>query len=94
MPTDGSLRYTKEQLLALAKAQAPSVDLSSLLISGWNPGQVNGTPARGWGKTNENHVPQDPGVCWDANGQVKPIGLQEMSAEEREVRATCARIFS
>lgn len=55
-------------------------------MPGWNPGQVNGGGAsRAWGKSNENHVPQEPGACWDDNGESTPLGLQAVSAEEREV---------
>lgn len=62
-----------------------SADPSRLFISGWNPNHVNGSSARGWGKTSDNHVPQEPGACWDQNGDTAPMGLQELSIEEKEV---------
>ncbi len=30
-------------------------------------------------------MPRDPGVCWDANGMVRPLGLQELSVEEKDL---------
>ena len=60
-------------------------DLANLLEPTWNPGYVNGNSARPWGKSESSHVPQDPGVCWDTSGTTHPIGLQDMSAEEREL---------
>lgn len=57
-----------------------------LFMPGWNPGQVNGgSSSRAWGKSNENHVPQEPGACWDSNGDSVPMAHQRYSAEEREV---------
>lgn len=64
-------------------------DISNLLVPGWNPGQVNGASTRSWGKTGDsNHVAPDPGVCWDAEGKIAPIGLVEMTEEEKALYAT------
>ena len=63
-------------------------DASSLFMPNWNPTQVNGSSTRGWGKSGDSgHIPQDPTVCWDPSGLVTPIGLDAMSAEERELFA-------
>ena len=68
-------------------AQYPrSSDVSRLVVDGWNHEHVNGGGSRAWGKSNENHVPQEPGACWDANGDSAPLGLQPPSMEDREVR--------
>jgi PERQ amino acid-rich with GYF domain-containing protein len=61
-------------------------DPTRLFATGWNPGQMNGHPPRGWGKSNDNHIPQEPGACWDDSGDSTPMGLQDMSLEEKEVR--------
>ncbi|OAA65175.1 gyf domain containing protein [Niveomyces insectorum RCEF 264] len=83
-PFDGSLRYSREQLLGIYKATpVESIDVANLFVSGWNPSQANGA-TRGWGKSSEGTVPQDPTVCWDSNGRAKLMGLQEMTAEEKE----------
>lgn len=86
LPTDRSLRYTRDQLLSLfhASNDAAAIDASNLFVSGWNPTQVNGA-ARGWGKASEGTIPQDPTVCWDASGGLKPVGSFEMTAEEKEL---------
>ncbi|KAK0620667.1 hypothetical protein B0T14DRAFT_538023 [Immersiella caudata] len=84
----GPDRYSKGDLLNIYAAMPDSMrtDVSHLFVSSWNPNQVNGSSARGWGKAGENqHVPQDPTVCWDPNGSVKPISLEEYTPEEREI---------
>lgn len=63
-----------------------SEDVARLFNPGWNPAQVNGHAPRGWGKTNDNHIPQEPGACWDQMGESTPLGLQQLSLEEKEVR--------
>lgn len=89
---DSSLpqRYSREDLLAIRNMQQDSrvqqPDVSTLFVSGWNPGHANGISSRGWGKPAESHVlPQEPDMCWEAMGSTKPISLQEMTMEEREV---------
>ncbi|KAK1773500.1 hypothetical protein QBC45DRAFT_427525 [Copromyces sp. CBS 386.78] len=88
----GPLRYSKDELYEIYKHSAEAannIDMSSLFAPSWNPNQTNGTASRVWGKTSDSpHVPQDPTVCWDPNGTVKPIGLEPMTAEEREMFAT------
>ncbi|KAH8886135.1 hypothetical protein GQ53DRAFT_750746 [Thozetella sp. PMI_491] len=84
----GSLRYTKDELLEVAKGlhDSAQIDVASLFIPGWNPAHLNGSAARGWGKNSDHaHVPQDPGVCWDTDGLVRPMGLQGLSAEEKDL---------
>ncbi|KAM0668948.1 hypothetical protein ACQRIU_002510 [Beauveria bassiana] len=81
-------RYTKEDLLDVFRAQKMSDDLSRLFISGWDPSNINGNSGRGWGKSNENHIPQEPGACWDQNGETTPISFQEYSIEEKEAFST------
>ncbi|KAM0245255.1 hypothetical protein ACHAQJ_010601 [Trichoderma viride] len=80
----GPSRYTKDDLLEMYHSQRPSGNPSHLFISGWDPSNGSGAGVRGWGKSSENHVPQDPGTCWDVNGDTVPIGLQGFSPEERE----------
>lgn len=87
----GPLRYSKEDLLNIYgnTTDATRVDVSSLFVSSWNPDHVNGNSSRGWGKAGETqHVPQDPTVCWDPNGNVRPISLEDLTAEEREMFMT------
>ena len=91
-------RYSRDQLLSVfASQQQPNTnqtDVTSLFLPGWNPGHVNGTSTRGWGKSADTHpAPQEPDLCWDSTGSVKPVGLQEMSSEEKEV-GTSLPIFA
>ncbi|KAL7821332.1 hypothetical protein V8C44DRAFT_314264 [Trichoderma aethiopicum] len=80
----GPSRYSKDDLLEMYQSQRPTGNVSHLFIPGWDPSNSGGAAARGWGKSNENHVPQDPGTCWDANGQTTPIGLSAFTEEEKE----------
>jgi hypothetical protein len=82
----GPSRYSKDDLLEMYNSQHPGGDPSPLFISGWDPSNGVSAGVRGWGKSNDNHVPQDPGTCWDAGGETAPIGLQGFSPDEREVR--------
>lgn len=77
------------------------VDINVLMMAGFSPGgHVNGNAPRGWGKPNDAHAHNDPAVCWDSNGDLGPLGHQEMSSEEKEVgtfpapvRAICHHPF-
>ncbi|KAL7629876.1 kinesin-like protein [Parahypoxylon ruwenzoriense] len=89
--SSGTLRYAKEELLAIlntaqdSNSQRP--DISALFLPGWTPGHINGTTSRGWGKTGDPHVvPPEPDICWDAPGSTRAVGLREMTSEEKEVR--------
>lgn len=55
-------------------------ELKGLLLSGG----ADGSSGPGWGggdRANSNMGE----VCWDKNGGLRPIGLEAMTAEEREV---------
>ncbi|KAK1758761.1 gyf domain-containing protein [Echria macrotheca] len=87
-----SFRYSKEELFEIygrtGDATSPP-EVSHLFADTWNPNHVNGASGRGWGKSGDlQAIPQDPTVCWDPNGSVRPIGLEDMSAEEREMFTT------
>ncbi|KAL7783006.1 hypothetical protein V8C43DRAFT_294926 [Trichoderma afarasin] len=84
----GPSRYTKDDLLEMYQSQRPGGNPSHLFISGWDPSNASGSGVRGWGKSNENHVPQDPGTCWDFNGDTAPIGLSGFSQDEKEAFST------
>lgn len=85
------LRYTKAEILDIHKAQlnsdAPRRDVSNLFVGNWDPGHSNGTNGRGWGKGHDGRDNHGPNICWDTNGSVQPIGLEEMSEVERSVSA-------
>lgn len=87
-------RYSREDMLSILDHMQPDPrlrqpDVSTLFVSGWNPGHANGASSRGWGKPAEPHVlPQEPDICWDAAGSSKAVGLGEMTADEKEVGLT------
>ena len=86
-------RYSRDELLELFNSTSSSdprqPDVSALFAPGWNPGQVNGAATRSWGKAGDsNHVAPDPGVCWNSEGRIQPVGLTEMTADEKELFAT------
>ncbi|KJZ79467.1 hypothetical protein HIM_00936 [Hirsutella minnesotensis 3608] len=83
----GPSRYTKDELLDMFRVQKPGDDPSHLFMSGWNPSNINGSNPRGWGKGSDHPVPQEPGACWDQNGDSTPMGLHDLSIEEKEAFA-------
>ncbi|PKS05980.1 hypothetical protein jhhlp_007813 [Lomentospora prolificans] len=91
VPTDlSAARYSKEQLLELYRESygiPAQGNISRLFMEGWHPGvsQVNGHSSRGWGKPQESQPAQDSDVCWNDTADMKPLALQEMSMEEKEM---------
>lgn len=85
-------RYSKDQLLDLFRTQErhgfSSTNVNDLFVDGWSPGAVNGTSNGGWGRRDENKEAAGPDICWDHEGTINPISLQEMSEEEKEVNQT------
>ncbi|PSR78785.1 hypothetical protein BD289DRAFT_485863 [Coniella lustricola] len=85
-------KYCQEELLEVARAVAAgsqAVDVSSLLMEGFQPGgHVNGHSSRAWGKPTETSSHNDPTVCWNNDGSSIPLGLQDMSIDEKELFAS------
>jgi PERQ amino acid-rich with GYF domain-containing protein len=84
-------RYSKSHLLDIYKAQEESGalqgDVSRLYVDNWNPEHSNGANGRsGWGKSSDGRDTYGPEICWDTNGQIRPMGLEEMSEQEKIVR--------
>lgn len=84
-------KYSRDDLLDFGKMADPgNVDLRALFMSSFSPGgNINGQNTRGWGKPNDAHSHNDPSVCWDQDGELGPLGHQDMSAEEKEVGTIC-----
>ena len=82
-------RYSKDQLLDLFRTQErngfPSTDVNDLFVDGWRPGAVNGTSNGGWGKRDDIKEAAGPDICWDHEGSVNPLAMQDMTEDEREV---------
>lgn len=82
-------RFSKEQLLDIYRShqtsEFPAKDVSSLYVNGWDPGHSNGANGRGWGKSGDGRETHGPHICWDDNGSVPLLSLQEMSDLEKAV---------
>jgi PERQ amino acid-rich with GYF domain-containing protein len=83
-------RYSKSQLLDIFKSQeetgALQGDVSRLYVDNWDPEHSNGANGRtGWGKSIDGRDTYGPEICWDTNGQIRPMGLEEMSEQEKIV---------
>lgn len=82
-------RYSKDQLLDMFRGQEKngpsSMNINDLFMDGWTPGTVNGNENGSWGKKEDSRESAGTDICWDINGSVRPISLDEMDEEEREV---------
>jgi hypothetical protein len=83
-------RYSKNSLLDIYRSQPDHTNgsVSRLFVNSWDPGHSNGSNGRGWGKSTDSRDNHGPEICWDSSGQVQPIGLEEMSALEKNVGFT------
>ncbi|GKZ17631.1 hypothetical protein AbraIFM66951_011742 [Aspergillus brasiliensis] len=82
-------RYSKDQLLSLYKTQRESgvlgKNVADYFVADWNPHETS--PVNGaWGKREDSKDnPSGPEVCWDHGGQVEPLGLVDMTDDEKEL---------
>lgn len=85
-------RYSKDQLLDMFKIREKSgpssTNISELFVEGWAPSAVNGNDNGGWGKKEDSRDSIGTDICWDFNGAVRPVSLDELDDEEREVMKT------
>lgn len=56
-------------------------------MPGWEPGAANGLSAGAWNRKDDQSKDHAPGpeVCWDKDGATAPLGLLDMSEDEKEV---------
>lgn len=83
-------RYSKDQLLDLFRAQADSAtsskNLSDFFVGGWNPGDASTNSNGTWSKKDDHKdSAAGPEVCWDHEGKVLPLGMIDITEEEKEV---------
>ena len=87
----GESRYSKDQMLGIYKSQKDAElldhNLEQIFSGGWNP-FIPATPSTAsWGKKDETKdASTGPEVCWDHETRSDPLGLLEMSEDEKEVR--------
>ena len=85
-------RYSKEQLLQLFHTQHEtndlSDDLSSLFVGGWEPNATNGSSSTSWSRRDDSSKDYALGadICWERDGASLPLGLNEITEDEKEVR--------
>ncbi len=85
------MRYTRDQLTDLFRAQLESDELSdgisSLYMGAWEPHATNGISSASWGRKEEHGREAQSGVdqCWDREGSTLPISVSDMTDDEREV---------
>ncbi|KAK2848551.1 hypothetical protein FQN49_005611 [Arthroderma sp. PD_2] len=85
--------YSKEQLLGVYKQQRGSKDwgksITGYFMGEWNPRERPPTNGN-WGKQDDSkdNNAVGPEVCWDHKGQSEPLGLMDMSEEEKELFST------
>lgn len=90
-----SFRYSKEQLLDVFKQQenekgALEKNIEKLLGE-WASGGNESGGAASWGRTGEEASASGAEVCWEKNGGLRPMNLQEMDEAEKEV-SNCWRM--
>ncbi|PWY74443.1 hypothetical protein BO70DRAFT_389044 [Aspergillus heteromorphus CBS 117.55] len=82
-------RYNKDQLLSLYRNQRESgvlgKNVAEYFVADWNPHETS--PVNGaWGKREDSKDnPSGPEVCWDHGGHVEPLGLVDMTDDEKEL---------
>lgn len=85
------MRYTRDQLLDIFKQQRDAGDLNSNIAElyvGEGDALVNGASAGKWGRREESDDMAET-ICWEKLGSVHPLGLVDMTEEEREVFGCC-----
>jgi PERQ amino acid-rich with GYF domain-containing protein len=83
-------RYSRPQLIQLFREQNDSEEikdgLSHLFVGAWEPSITNGASSASWGRRDDTKEgPSGVDLCWDRDGSVLPLGLTDMTDEEREV---------
>jgi hypothetical protein len=82
-------RYSRDQLIHLYKGREESENnpqvLSELYAGGWEPNNSNGVSGASWGRRDEQRDSHGADLCWDREGHMAPMGLHDMTDEERDV---------
>lgn len=60
-------------------------NLSNLMVGDWSPGMADGARNGSWNKMDEDANGTGPDLCWEQNGKLEPLGLDPMTAEEKDV---------
>lgn len=86
-PSDS--RYSKDQLLSFYKSQRDAGTLgknvADYFVADWDPHGETPTVNGAWGQRDDKDAPSGPEICWDHGGHVEPLGLTDMTDDEKEV---------
>jgi len=62
-------------------------NIGELFMGEWNPTDPSAASNGSWARRDENKDPTSgPEICWDHGGNVEPLGLLDMTDEEKDVR--------
>lgn len=95
----GEGRYARDQMLHLFRSHRESDELqdglSGLYVGNWEPNISNGTSASNWGRKDDHGREGQGGVdlCWDRDGNVQPLGLNNLNEDEKEVCPTSCAVY-
>ncbi|QDS71032.1 hypothetical protein FKW77_008166 [Venturia effusa] len=82
-------RYSKELLLQHYKIHSELEGSghvpSSLFIGDWESNITNGSSSASWGRRDEPKDTHGADLCWDRYAQTIPLGLTELTEEEKEI---------
>lgn len=88
-PSTSDARYSKDKLLEIFKNQRDSgslgKNLTDFFVANWNPLEETSTTNGAIGKDNPKGAALGAEVCWDHAGQFEPLGLTELTDDEKEV---------
>jgi PERQ amino acid-rich with GYF domain-containing protein len=78
-------RYSKKELLNFFTLQEIP-DVTPYFLAEWNPLQETPTANGSWSKRHDfKDYNSGPEVCWDHSGQTQPLGLMDLTEEEKTV---------
>lgn len=79
-------RYSKEHMLQLFKNdESEDETLLDLYVNGFEPTVTNGNSSATWGRREEHKESHAVEACWVHDGHMYPVGLHDLTEEEREV---------
>ncbi|KAL1994866.1 hypothetical protein VTN49DRAFT_1053 [Thermomyces lanuginosus] len=91
-PSTSDARYSKDKLLEIFKNQRDSgslgKNLTDFFVANWNPLEETSTTNGAIGKDNPKGAALGAEVCWDHAGQFEPLGLTELTDDEKELFST------
>jgi len=89
-------RYSRSQLLDLFKEQREmgdlDGDLAELYVGDQDGTSQNGAGQSKWARNELKDNGTGPDICWDRGGGIEPLGLVDLTEEEKEVCFSQSRV--